>query len=70
MTFIEVTAQECNVQGVVGQGSIPTSLKIHKDLIGGFNGTRVLPREGMTMKVGGKLYTNIAVRTPGDIDKL
>jgi hypothetical protein len=70
MTFIPVTADPCNVQGLTNQGTPRATLRLHKDLIGVVNGQEIYPRGGNILNAGGHYYTNIRLAQNTNLDNV
>ena len=68
MTFITVTANQCNQQGIVDQRSQRITLRLHKDLIGAFQGNTVLLKGGTILNLGGHFYTNFSLGQNMNLD--
>lgn len=70
MTFIQVTAQQCNAQGDINQGTPPSNLRLHKDLIAIINGQEVYLKGGDILNVGERYYTNFRLAAGTNVDEL
>lgn len=70
MTFISVTADPCNVQGLTNQGSPRVPLRLHKDLIAVVNGQEIYLRGGNILNANGHYYTNIRLAQNINLDNL
>ena len=58
MSFIKVTANQCNQQGNTDPHQPPTELHLNTDLIGAFQGDTILLKGGEIINLGGRLYKN------------
>mgnify|MGYP001123943084 CR=1 FL=1 len=56
--FIDVKAENCNVQGITDQKQPKVDLKLNIDLIGAIQGNVVLLKGGKILNLGDKYFTN------------
>jgi len=71
MKFIEVTAEQCNSQGILPQqGQQRVELRISSDLVGGIHEREVWLKDQHILNVGGTYYTNISVADHVVLDEI
>lgn len=63
MSFIKVTAEQCNSQGLTAQISIRSEFHLNTDLIGAINGKTIYLKGGDIVNLGGNYYKNFALGT-------
>jgi hypothetical protein len=64
MSFIKVTAYQCNQQGHTVSQNIPQEIFLNTDLIGEFSGNEVLLKGGEVLTLGANYYTKLRL-APG-----
>ena len=69
MSFIKVTATQCNAQGMAAGHNVPVELDLNIDLIGGFHGNEVLLRGGTILNLGGYYFTNFRLPRESEIPR-
>lgn len=71
MRFVNVTADQCNSQGIPGrQGDIRVEFHLNVDLIGGVRGRDVWPKVGKILNVNGDFFINIRLAEGVNIDEI
>jgi len=58
MSFIRVTAEECNPQGHTSSQTPPSELQLNVDLIGAIRGNEVLLKGDEVIFLGGHYFRN------------
>lgn len=70
MTFIPITAVQCNSQGSTDQRSPRVNLRLHKDLIGAFKGQEIYLKGGDILSIGGHFYTSLRLGQNVNLDNV
>lgn len=70
MSFIKVTANQCNQQGTIDHHQPPSEFYLNADLIGAIKNNEILLKGGHIVNIGGDWYKNIQLAPNAKIPTL